>query len=80
MVSRDYMLRRDRPPRSVKLTLDQVVIPAAIDAAAQVEAVAERLSNAVKRRPAPVLALVAFAAWLVSHRSAETKAKDSSFL
>jgi hypothetical protein len=69
MVARAYMLERKAPPRSVKLAVDQVLIPAAIDAAGQIEAVAEYVSKSVKQRPWFVLGLVAvFAVWSGSRR------------
>jgi ElaB/YqjD/DUF883 family membrane-anchored ribosome-binding protein len=68
MVTRAYLLDRKSPPRSVKLTVDQVLIPAAIDAAGQIEAVAEYVSNTVKARPWTVLGIVAGVALLLGSR------------
>jgi hypothetical protein len=51
MVGREYLLQRKPPPRSVKLAVDQVLIPAAIDTAAQLEALAEIVATTARRWP-----------------------------
>jgi hypothetical protein len=56
MVDQGYMLNKPPGPPAWKRTLDQVVVPAAIDAAAVLEAGIERV--AVWARGRPVLACV----------------------
>lgn len=51
MVAPSYMLERPKPPGAVKRGLDQRVLPIAIDAAASVEAVAERIAAGVRAAP-----------------------------
>lgn len=64
MVSEAYLQDRPGPPLAARRFFDQQVIPAAIDAAAAVEALAERLAVQVRRAPAPVLGAVLAAGFL----------------
>lgn len=64
MVNKAYMVGAKPPPRSAKRVLDQVITPAAIDAAAQGEAVLERISQATKAWPWTSLAGALFLGWI----------------
>jgi len=64
MVTNSYMLARPRAPSPLKRYVDQQVIPAAIDAAATVEAGIERLAIRTRHHTASTLA-IAFAIGLL---------------
>ncbi len=55
MVNKSYMLEQKPPPSALKRIIDQDVIPVAINSAASVEMMLERVS--VRTREQPVLAL-----------------------
>ena len=55
MVSKSYMLEKKPPPSGLRRIIDQGVFPVAIDTAASVEMMLERVS--VRTREQPVLAL-----------------------
>ena len=51
MVGQRYLLAKPQPPSALKRQFDQEVLPAAINMAASVEAVVERIARHARRQP-----------------------------
>jgi hypothetical protein len=59
MVSPNYALARPAPPSTVRRYFDQQVMPMAIDAAGELEALLEQLRQRTRRYPLTTLGLAA---------------------
>lgn len=64
MVTKAYMLQRDRPPGPAMRAFHRTVVPAAADAAAAGEAMLENLSRRLRPFPLPAVGVALLCGWV----------------
>jgi hypothetical protein len=76
MVDKGYMVSKAPPPSAFRTMVNRQVVPAAIDAAATVEAGLEQIALATRRWPLPSVA-IAFGVGVLLATAVTARARDA---